>query len=61
MYQNRKMFGSVIINLQLIQAKLRDMSINIDASAFLIFRVAWTKTIVYTEFHVKQRWPCYLL
>ena len=30
-------------NLQLIQAKLGDMSLDIDASALLIYRAAWTK------------------
>ena len=30
-------------NLQLIQAKLWDMSLDIDASALLIYRAAWTK------------------
>ena len=53
MCQNRKMLGSPMINLQLIQAKLRDMFLDIDARAHLIYRVAWTKTIVHTEFHVK--------
>ena len=51
MCQNRKMLGSPMINLQLIQAKLRDMSLDIDASALLIYRVAWTKTIVNTELY----------
>ena len=30
-------------SLQLIQAKLGDMSLDIDASALLIYRAAWTK------------------
>ena len=30
-------------NLQLIQAKLGDMSLDIDASVLLIYRAAWTK------------------
>ena len=30
-------------NLQLIQAKLGDMSLEIDASVLLIYRAAWTK------------------
>ena len=30
-------------NLKLIQAKLGDMSLDIDASALLIYRAAWTK------------------
>ena len=30
-------------NLQLIHAKLGDMSLEIDASVLLIYRAAWTK------------------
>ena len=30
-------------NLQLIQAKLGDISLDIDASVLLIYRAAWTK------------------
>ena len=39
--KSRKMFGSPMSNLQLIQAKLGDMSLDIDASALLIYRAAW--------------------
>ena len=41
--KSRKMFGSPMSNLQLIQAKLGDMSLDIDASALLIYRAAWAK------------------
>ena len=41
--KSRKMFGSPMSSLQLVQAKLGDMSLDIDASAFLIYRAAWTK------------------
>ena len=41
--KSRKSFGSPMSNLQLIQAKLGDMSLDIDASALLIYRAAWTK------------------
>ena len=37
------MLGSPMINLQLIQAKLRDMFLDIDASAHLIYRVCLDK------------------
>jgi len=60
MCQNRKMLGSPMSNLQLILAKLRDMFLDIDASVHLIYRVALTKTIVHTEFHVRLPWPNYL-
>ena len=39
--KSRKMFGSPMSKL--IQAKLGDMSLDIDASALLIYRAAWTK------------------
>ena len=41
--KSRKMFGSPMINLKLIQAKLGEMSLDIDASALLIYCAAWTK------------------
>ena len=41
--KSRKMFGSPMSNLQLIQAKLGDMSLDIDASALVNYRAAWTK------------------
>jgi len=41
--KSRKMFGSPMSNLMLIQTKLGDMSLDIDASALLIYRAAWTK------------------
>ena len=37
------MLGSPMINLQLIQAKLRDMFLDIDTSAHLIYRVCLDK------------------
>ena len=41
--KSRKMFGAPMSSLQLIQAKLGDMSLDIDASALLIYRAAWGK------------------
>ena len=41
--KTRQMFGASMSKLQLIQAKLGDMSLDIDASALLIYRAAWTK------------------
>lgn len=43
MCQNRKMLGSPMIILQLIQAKLKDMFLDIDASGHLIYRVCLEK------------------
>jgi acyl-CoA dehydrogenase len=39
----RKMFGGVLADLQLTQAKLADMAVDIDAAALLIYRAAWAK------------------
>jgi acyl-CoA dehydrogenase len=39
----RKMFGHTLGDLQLTQAGLADMATDIDASALLIYRSAWTK------------------
>jgi len=40
---SRKMFGGLMTDLQIIQSKLGDMALNIDASALLIYRAAWAK------------------
>ncbi len=43
---SREMFGAPMTNLQIIQSKLGDMALNIDASALLIYRAAWVKDCV---------------
>jgi len=43
---SRQMFGAAMTNLQIIQSKLGDMALNIDASALLIYRAAWAKDCV---------------
>jgi len=40
---SRKMFGGLMTDLQIIQSKLGDMALNIDASGLLIYRAAWAK------------------
>ncbi len=47
-------------NLQHIQAKLGDMSLDIDASVLLIFVLPGPKTIEQTGLHVKLPWLNYL-
>ena len=42
---NRELFGGALADLQMIQAKLADMALQVDASALLIYRAAWTKDI----------------
>lgn len=40
---SRQMFGSSLSDLQMVQAHLADMAVEIDAAALLIYRAAWTK------------------
>jgi acyl-CoA dehydrogenase len=39
----REIFGAPLADLQLIQAKLAEMALDIDSSALLIYRAAWCK------------------
>jgi alkylation response protein AidB-like acyl-CoA dehydrogenase len=39
----RKMFGEMLKDFQLTQARIATMATDIDASALLIYRAAWTK------------------
>lgn len=41
--QQREMFGATLADLQLTQADLGGMALEIDASALLIYRAAWAK------------------
>jgi acyl-CoA dehydrogenase len=41
----RRMLGGTLSNLQLVQAKIADMAVAIDAAALLIYRAAWTKDV----------------
>ncbi len=43
---SRQIFGAPMTELQIIQSKLGDMALNIDASALLIYRAAWVKDCV---------------
>ena len=38
----RELFGAPMAHLQLVQAKLADMALGVDASALLVYRAAWT-------------------
>jgi len=42
----REAFGSKLAEFQLIQEKIADMAVGIDASALLIYRAAWTKDVL---------------
>lgn len=39
----RTIFGGKLGDLQLVQAKIGDMALGVDASALLVYRAAWTK------------------
>ena len=39
----RKVFGGPLAELQMIQAKLADMALAVDAAALLVYRAAWAK------------------
>jgi acyl-CoA dehydrogenase len=40
---SRRLFGGPLAELQMIQAKLADMALAIDAAALLVYRAAWAK------------------
>lgn len=40
---SRELFGAPLASLQLTQAAIADMALEIDASALLVYRAAWTK------------------
>ena len=39
----RRLFGAPMAELQLVQAKVGEMALGIDAGALLVYRAAWTK------------------
>ncbi len=41
--RTRRLFGQVLSDLQMTQAKLADMATAIDAAALLVYRAAWTQ------------------
>ncbi|MHA1538126.1 MAG: acyl-CoA dehydrogenase family protein [Alphaproteobacteria bacterium] len=43
--QSRQAFGQPIAGFQLIQAKLAEMAVKIDAMALLVYRSAWVKDV----------------
>jgi len=43
--RSRKMFGRTLADFQLTQTKLGEMATQIDASALLIYRSAWTRDV----------------
>lgn len=41
--QTRRMFGGVLADFQLTQAKLAQMALTVDSSALLVYRAAWER------------------
>ena len=41
--KHRKLFGGTLSDLQLVQGKVADMALDVDASALLVYRSAWTR------------------
>jgi len=41
--RERQAFGGALADLQLVQARLADMALGIDASALLVYRAAWAR------------------
>ena len=44
--RERSLFGAPMAELPLVQAKLAEMALGVDASALLVYRSAWTKDVV---------------
>ena len=42
----RRMFGATLADLDITQARLAEMALDVDASALLIYRAAWTRDCV---------------
>lgn len=41
--KQRELFGSPLADLQMVQGHIADMALDVDASALLVYRAAWTK------------------
>jgi acyl-CoA dehydrogenase len=41
--KKRELFGSPLADLQMVQGHIADMALDVDASALLVYRAAWTK------------------
>jgi acyl-CoA dehydrogenase len=42
---NRRLFGATLADLPIAQSQLAEMAVDVDASALLVYRAAWTKDI----------------
>lgn len=41
--RERQLFGAPLFDLQMVQGHIADMALDVDASALLVYRAAWTK------------------
>jgi acyl-CoA dehydrogenase len=41
--RERQLFGAPLSDLQMVQAHIADMALDVDAAALLVYRAAWTK------------------
>lgn len=41
--KERELFGAPLAELQIVQAQLAEMALDVDAAALLVYRAAWTK------------------
>ena len=44
--KDRRVFGHLLSDFQITQAKLAEMALAIDASALLVYRAAWTRDVL---------------
>ncbi len=44
--RDRHLFGAPLADLQMTQARLADMALDVDSSALLVYRAAWTRDCV---------------
>jgi acyl-CoA dehydrogenase len=44
--KERRLFGAPMSHLPLVQAKLADMALDLDASALLVYRAAWSRDVL---------------
>jgi len=44
--RERQLFGAPMAHLPLVQAKLADMALDLDASALLVYRAAWSRDVL---------------
>ena len=54
---SRKMFGGVLGDFQLTQAKLAEMALTIDSAALLTYRAAWRRDQRRATSRARRRWP----